>query len=714
MKSTFYPKLALFLSEDIAANIALGGSKSTFSSPLFICIGQPLTLSSHILTPTTRYSVPNLRPPCTKAYAPRFDRLFGVAPVAEQFLESPINLIALRGAKTVASWYQDEDFCKGVANGGLLTAQGGGISPLWEKPIAMPLNATQAQYDALAIRMKEANPDVIIAGSRVRSCSMFVIALKKIDWTPKSLMTSLCVGDPNLEAFLAEGGLKVSDARFLIDATPWDPRLKGPEFQDSALQHFYYNGSGPTSAMQFLSAYVDWSNGTQLDFTSAPLAMAMAYGFEAAYQRALIDSPASVFDAFRTVLVSSFYGKIGFNGYGQDDAKSLANTQRNRTDGIELVSPLSAATASIVYPMPTWTDRIFAPKWFSGASQIAILVIVLIAAAFSIFMAVLTFVFRQAKGIIASSPLFLYLMLLGSLFIYAGILTWPLHTNSAMCMLHWWLLGLGFTMMYGALLVKVWRISRIFNGKDLSLIRITNKELIIFMSVALAIEVVFLIIWSAAGPSLAVRRAQDVNRPRLDYMTCTTPTVGVVMLSLMAAYAAIFIIAGVWLSIKTWKIKYSIYNESRSVAFSMYNLFFFLALAIIAQFVLNSDVGEHRDAQFVVRSAFILLGALLPIAVLFLPKFARKGHLTTDNIGSNSPSQGRSKTSNHTGRTSTNGATLTDDGTGSYEMQDAKAKTQKTIERLEQKNERLKQEVKRLRRELDAKMPSTPKKGDGN
>lgn len=682
-----------------------------FHLPALICGGRLTDPQSLLLSPDFTCSVPEKRPPCTKAYAPRFDRLFGVAPVAEQFLESPINLIALRGAKTVAAWYQDEDFCKGVANGGLLTAQGGGITTIWNNAIAMPLNATQAQYDALAVQMKQANPDVIIAGSRVHSCSMFVIALKKINWTPKSLLTSLCVGDPNLEMYLAQGGLKIADARFLIDATPWDPRLKGPEFQDSALQHFFYTGNGTTSSMQFLDAYVTWTNNTQLDFTSAPLAMAMAYGFEAAYQRALVDSVSSVYDALGTVLVSSFYGKIGFNGYGQDDAKSLANTQRNRTDGIELVSPLSAATASIVYPMPTWTDRIFAPKWFSGASQIAILTIVLIAAAFSIFMAVLTFVFRNAKGIIASSPLFLYIMLLGSLFIYAGILTWPLHTNSFMCMFHWWLLGLGFTMMYGALLVKVWRISRIFNGKDLSLIRITNTELIIFMSIALAIEVVILIIWSAAGPSLAVRRSQDVNRPRLDFMTCTTPTVGVVMLSIMAAYAAIFIIAGVWLSIKTWKIKYSIYNESRSVAFSMYNLFFFLALAIIAQFVLNSDTGEHRDAQFVVRSAFILLGALLPIAVLFLPKFARKGHLTTDNIGSNS-SQGRSKTSNNTGRTSTNGATLTDDG--SYELQDEKAKAKKTIERLEQKNERLKQEVKRLRRELDAKMPSTPKKGDAN
>lgn len=656
-------------------------------------------------------SVPEQRPPCTRAFTPRFENVYGVCPVAEQFLEAPINLIALRGAKRVVAWYQNEDFCKGVANGGIVTALSGGMEMIWKEPKAMALNATQADYDALAAQMKAADPDLVISGSRVGSCVMLLKAIKKVNWTPRALLTSLCAGDPTLPTVLAANGLELADARFIIDEAVWDPRLKGPEFEDASYMHFYYPGAGPTSAIQFLGNYTAYTNGTLIDLNSAPLAMGMAYAFEAALARATSDTVASVRSSFNTILINSFFGKIGFNGFGQNDAKALANTQRNRTDGVDLVSPLSAATASIIYPMPTWSDRIFAPKWYNRPSEIAILTVALVMAVFSILMGILTFVFRNTKGIVASSPLFLYLMLAGSLLIYAGVITWALHTTTFLCMLHWWLLGLGFTVMYGALLVKVWRISRIFNGKDLSLIRITNSELIIFISVALAIEVILLIIWSAAGRSVAERRSKDVNRPRLDYVTCTTTTVGIVILAIMAAYASLFIVAGVWLSIKTWKIKYSVYNESRSVAFSMYNLFFFLALAIIAQFVLNSSKGENREAQFVVRSVMILLGAWLPIAVLFLPKFMRKGHLTTDNVGSNnSHTKGTNGTNGTTGggKTSTGGLrSISDDG-GSYEMGESN-KMQKTIDRLEQKNERLKAEVKRLRKELDAKAPSTPK-----
>src|SRR5262249_33157436 len=85
------------------------------------------------------------------------------------------------------------------------------------------------------------------------------------------------------------------------------------------------------------------------------------------------------------------------------------------------------------------------------------------------------------------------------------------------------------------------------------------------------------------------------------------------------------VLAGVWLSIKTWKIKYSVFNESRSVAFSMYNLFFFLALGIISELVINGS--NQRTAQFVVRSVVILLGTCLPICVLFIPKFTNTVHI---------------------------------------------------------------------------------------
>lgn len=631
---------------------------------------------------------PTERPPCSAANAKRFQRVLGVTPVGEQFLDAPLNLVALSGAKTIAGWYQDEDFTRGVAEGAFLTAQSSNLNLLGGGPLAVPLNATLADYRIIASKMKDLNPDIVVAGSRVKSCVWFLKACKEIDWLPKGLFTTLCANDPSLQSTLISEQLNISDARYIIDSSVWDRRLKGPEFNDPVNYHFPPS-TELTSSESFYQRYSEFSNGTYLDMTSAPLAMGMAYALEEAITKTGSIDPILVFQAFPTILMNSFFGKIAFNGFGHNDAKNVANVQLNSEHGLELISPLSASTASMIYPIPTWSERVWVKRPFDYAGEKAVAVIVGLAILFSIVMAVLTFVYRSTKAIVASSPLFLFIMLTGSVMLYAGILTWTLTTSDALCMAHWWLIGIGFILMFGSLLVKAWRISRIFNDKDLSVIRISNSDLLIAVGVALAIELVLLIVWTAAGRSKAERRPTDIIRPSLDYMVCTTTTVGTVILSIAAAYKGLIMLAGVWLSISTWRIKYSVYNESRAIAFSMYNLFFFLVLAVIVQLVINGPT--QRKAQFLVRSFMILLGTFIPIAVLFLPKFYRTVTLNTDNVGTNSRT-GKNSTGGGTGggtKTSSDGPKL------ESEMTDVK-----TVERLERQNSRLKAEVKQLRAEI--------------
>lgn len=598
-------------------------------------------------------------------------------------------MVALSGAKTIAGWYQDEDFTRGVVNGAYVSAAGSKIASLSD-PVAVPLNATIDEYRAVAAQMKELNPDIVVAGSRVKSCVMFLKACKEINYLPRGLFTTLCAADPALNSTLASFDLDASDARYIVDTSVWDRRLKGPEFNDPG--YFYFPATAAVSSSElFYQEYFKFSNGTYLDMTSAPLAMAMAYALEEAISKTASIDARTVFEAFSTTLMNSFYGKIGFNGFGQDDAKNVANVQIGEDNSLEIVSPLSASTASLIYPIPTWNERVWVKKPYSYAGEQAVAAITGCAILFSLVMAILTFIYRNTKSIVASSPLFLFIMLIGSIMLYTGILTWTLTTSDVLCMLHWWLIGIGFILMFGGLLVKVWRISRIFNDKDLSVIRISNIELLVAVGVAVAIEIALLVVWTAAGRSKAALRPTDPIRPSLDYMICTATTVGTVILSVLAGYKGLIMIAGVWLSVSTWKIKYSVYNESRAIAFSMYNLFFFLVLAVIVQLVINGS--NQRKAQFVVRSFMILFGTFLPIAVIFIPKFYRTVYLNSDNIGTQS-----GKTGNRSVGTGTTGG-LNSSG-GEPKLESEMTDTSKSLERLERQNSRLKAEVKQLRAEM--------------
>lgn len=166
------------------------------------------------------------RPPCQHANDRRFPLAWSTCPVGEQFLDAPLNLVALQGARTIAGWYQNEDFCHGIVTGAYSSAQGFGLITA-SAPFVMALNATQSDYDAMAQQIADIDPDIIVAGSRVGSCTMFLASLKKINYLPKALFTTLCATDPTLEAHLNATGLTMDDARYIVDTALWDHRLKG-------------------------------------------------------------------------------------------------------------------------------------------------------------------------------------------------------------------------------------------------------------------------------------------------------------------------------------------------------------------------------------------------------------------------------------------------------------------------------------------------------
>jgi hypothetical protein len=75
--------------------------------------------------------------------------------------------------------------------------------------------------------------------------------------------------------------------------------------------------------------------------------------------------------------------------------------------------------------------------------EIAFNVITAILMAASAVLLVLVFIFREKQVIFASAPVFLSIILLGSLVIYSTVFTWQIQTNRGACTLRFWMLGLG-------------------------------------------------------------------------------------------------------------------------------------------------------------------------------------------------------------------------------------------------------------------------------
>jgi heme/copper-type cytochrome/quinol oxidase subunit 4 len=99
--------------------------------------------------------------------------------------------------------------------------------------------------------------------------------------------------------------------------------------------------------------------------------------------------------------------------------------------------------------------------------------------------------FHLRSAIKASSPLFLLATLTGILFMFiSGALLTKEYPTDITCGSGWWLANLGFTLTFGPLFVKCWRIYKIFMRKEMTVVRLTDANLFFRLFMGLAAEIV--------------------------------------------------------------------------------------------------------------------------------------------------------------------------------------------------------------------------------
>jgi hypothetical protein len=311
----------------------------------------------------------------------------------------------------------------------------------------------------------------------------------------------------------------------------------------------------------------------------------------------------------------TFYGLLQFNSFGQIvETQVGATVQFNGTGDDVIVLPIAASASELVYPMPEWNERQEAIVWYGRSEEQGIIVAASIGILACFIMMALFASWRDRPQIIASSLLFVELIILGAAMIYASLFFWVLETTTAMCNLRYWLSGVGFVLMFSALLTKTWRVWRIFHEHSLKMMKLTNIYLLRIMAVALSVEILVLAVWSGAFTPEAETVVLDENRPILNYRTCTTED-SLPFAIILIIFKAALILAGVVLGFWSRKIR-SEYNESKFILIAMYNITF-AALILLVLFAIGIS---DRYIDFLIRSIAILWGVTATLCILLIPK----------------------------------------------------------------------------------------------
>ncbi|XP_014233341.1 gamma-aminobutyric acid type B receptor subunit 1 isoform X1 [Trichogramma pretiosum] len=252
---------------------------------------------------------------------------------------------------------------------------------------------------------------------------------------------------------------------------------------------------------------------------------------------------------------------------------------------------------------------------------------------------------RHRRVIVSSHPVCNTIMLCGTIACFISVFLLGLDGRfisadeyPKVCQARAWVLSVGFTLAFGAMFSKVWRVHRLntktkadhaklfMSKQKISSIqkKVQPWKLYTMVSVLLAIDVIILGVWQLVDPlqrtievfPLEMSTAGDDDariRPELEH--CESEN-NMIWLGIIYAYKGVILVFGLFLAYETRSIKVKQINDSRYVGMSIYNV---VVLCLITAPV-TMVIASQQDATFVFSALAIIFCCFLSMALIFVPK----------------------------------------------------------------------------------------------
>lgn len=221
--------------------------------------------------------------------------------------------------------------------------------------------------------------------------------------------------------------------------------------------------------------------------------------------------------------------------------------------------------------------------------------------------------YQQVKS---ASPVFLMILLVSIFVGYSSIFAFFGKPHPVACGFQPWLLGLPVVSMIAALSAKNYRIWRIFSN-PLIRTKITDWWLFFLWALIMIPALLIVVLWTIISTPTAAMMESNGE----DHFVCTTGGFtgtpgGLVFFFVLVAYAVLVLGFGAAISILVRNVP-SLYNESKLLTISIYNLGF-LAAVIIPVFLVVEPFNPF--IAWILRTCAVLYAFTATMLLQFLPK----------------------------------------------------------------------------------------------
>ncbi|XP_025088276.1 gamma-aminobutyric acid type B receptor subunit 2-like [Pomacea canaliculata] len=195
---------------------------------------------------------------------------------------------------------------------------------------------------------------------------------------------------------------------------------------------------------------------------------------------------------------------------------------------------------------------------------------------------------------------------------------------SVMCSARLATLSVAYTLAFGAMFSKTWRVHRIMTNKKLDKIKVKDLHLLAWLIVLVTLDLFFLVLWNIINPLRRDTKPLEVQTdpedpdhlylPYLEICVCQHKEYWV---GALLVYKGLLLLFGIFLAWETRGIKVQALNDSRYIGLCVYNVAVLCVVGVPVNFLIND---ENHMGSYLITSAFIILAVSITLCIVFLPK----------------------------------------------------------------------------------------------
>ncbi|KAK0083712.1 hypothetical protein PV325_008334 [Microctonus aethiopoides] len=243
--------------------------------------------------------------------------------------------------------------------------------------------------------------------------------------------------------------------------------------------------------------------------------------------------------------------------------------------------------------------------------------------------------FRRHKSIKLSSPRLNNMAAVGCALVYGAVIllgldhaTLPNNYFPTICTARVYLLSAGFSLAFGSMFTKTYRVHRIFTRSRSGVVKnklLQDTQLISLICVLLLIDGLVVTLWVTLDPMERYLRNLTLEINPQDRGVVYQPQVEVCRsqhtngwLASLYAYKGLLLIVGVYMAWETRHVKIPALNDSQYIGMSVYSVVITSGIVV----VLANLMSDRATLAFVTITTLILASTTATLALLFLPQLA--------------------------------------------------------------------------------------------